>query len=145
MTTNTGLNIFAQATDSEIDVKGVEQPWRGATVIVARAGNIEYNKYISKQFELHRQVLENESSPAAKEFADKKAQEITLEAFCKFILVGWNDFVGKDGKPYKYTLPNCREVCKLVPDLVRDVNRMSGNDEVYNKACLKKDAETLGK
>lgn len=134
------LDIFAMATDEEAAVKGVEKEWNGAKVTVARAQNKEYLKFIREQYEKHRAAID-----AKNKHADEVAEHINREAFCKFILVGWSGFVGRDGKALPYNHKNACAVYDAVPDLVRDVSLMAAEDENYRVVNLQKDAEDLKK
>ena len=134
------LDIFAMATDKEAAVKGVEKEWNGAKVVVARAQNQEYLKYVREQYEKHRAAIE-----AGNKHSEEVAEHINKEAFCRYILVGWSGFIDKDGKPFPYNLRNAKKVYDAVPDLVRDVTLMSADDENYRIKNLKKDAEDLKK
>jgi len=140
MSSSTGLDIFGLSTDRMAEVKGVEKEWKGAKVVVARSQNIEYLKFIRVEYEKHRAAIE-----AKNDHADKVADHISKEAFCRFILVGWSGFIGKDGKPLAYNSKNVRLVYDAVPDLVRDVNLISDDDENYYIKNLEKDAEDLKK
>ncbi len=135
-----GLNIFALATDKEAAVKGVKKDWNGATVIVARANNQEYLKYIAAEYEKCRAAIE-----VGNDHSDEVAEGINKEAFVRYILVGWEGFEDSDGSKLPHNLKNARKVYDLVPDLVRDVRMMSADDENYRVAKLKEDAEKLGK
>lgn len=134
------LNIFAMATDKVAEIKGVERDWNGAKVIVARSGNVEYQAYISTEYEKCRAAIE-----VGNKHSDEVAEEITREAFIRFILVGWSGFVDPKGKEFKYTLKNARQIYGLVGDLVRDVRTMSLEGEQYRVKSLEKDAEALKK
>ena len=145
MTVNKGLSVFDMATSPEVDKLGIERDWNGAKVIVGRAGNENYQTALAEGYEKNRKIIEDRSTPATKEKGDKLAVEITLKAFCKHILLGWSGFLGKDKKPYEYNSANCIELCKKVPDLVKAVRIMSGEDEQYRTACMQADAKILKK
>ena len=134
------LDIFSLATDKEASVKGVEKEWNDAKVVLARANNSEYLKYIREQYEKCRAAID-----VGNKHSDEVAEGITKEAFCRYILVGWSGFVDSDGKPFPYNLKNARKVYDLVPDLVRDVTLMAADDENYRVKNLTKDSEALKK
>jgi len=134
------LNILALATDKEAAVNGVRKDYNGATVIVARANNDAYLKYMRTEYEKHRAAIDIGNA-----HSDEVAEGINREAFIRFILVGWEGFVDGNGDELKYTLKNARLVYDAVPDLVRDVQAMATTDENYRVKNLKDDAESLKK
>lgn len=103
------LDIFAKyATDESLENNGT---WReiggGAEVLVARAGNKQYGKLLTKLVEQHRKVLD-----VADEVADAKSDDIMVEVLAKTILLGWKNIEFK-GKALDYSLDNAKTLLKV--------------------------------
>jgi hypothetical protein len=98
------LDIFsAYATDESKEENG---SWfdlgSGARVLVARAGNRNYGKALTRYVDEARLVLDK-----GDEAADKKSDEIMVAVIAETILKGWENISYK-GKQFAYSIENAK-------------------------------------
>ena len=134
------FNVFSLETDLDAEVKGVERDYKGAKVIVARANNEDYLKYVGDQYEKNRAAIE-----VGNKHSDEVAEHISKEGFCRHIIVGWSGFTDAKGVDFPYSKKNASILYDRIKDFVKDIRVMSAEDDQYRIETLKADAEALGK
>lgn len=109
------LDIFAKyATDESLENNGT---WReiggGAELLIARSGNKQYAKLLTKLVEQNRKVLD-----LSDDAADAKSEEIMTEVLAKAVLLGWKGVQFK-GEDLQYSVENAKMLLKI-----KDFRRM---------------------
>jgi len=110
------LDIFAEyATDEALENNGTIFPLaRGASLLIARAGNRRYSRGISAAVDLKRVELEAgpNATEAALDAAAVVSDEIFVEVMADTILLGWNKLAFK-GKELEYSPENARMMLRI--------------------------------
>lgn len=122
------LNLFSQyATDESAEIGGTYQEIAGTKFLIARAGNIQYGKLLTKLVNKHQRILDGKDDAA-----DAKSDEIMCEVIAKTILKGWEGeiIVEKDGEPVPYSVENAMKALRL-KDFRVEVMRCAGDNEQY--------------
>jgi hypothetical protein len=121
-----GLDVFQSfATDEKLEAEGT---WReikgGAKLLVARAGNSAYAKALTKQFDLHQNVLQGDDQAA-----EDKSSEIMIDVTARTILLGWEG-ISYLGKPMDYSVENAKTLLKI-KDFRRLVQDLAQQFDAY--------------
>jgi len=129
------LDIFAQyATDETLENNGT---WfeigSGSSILVARAGNRAYSKFLSKEVERNRKVLDLNDDAS-----DAKSDEIMIDVMAETILLGWKTKVGDEEKAVvnfkKAELPYSKENAKkllVLKDFRKLVAEKAGDTDSF--------------
>jgi hypothetical protein len=128
------FDLFAEfATDETAELDGVWMPYKGRKFLIARSGNREYGKLLSKLYNKHQKTLE-----AKDKEADKKSDEIMAEVCAKTILKGWEGtmVVEKGGQPVHYSHENAKKAL-LIKDFRSFIMRLA--DDVESFKVVKED------
>ena len=87
------FNLNSLKTDKVSEEEGIWIDYfDGSRLLIGRMGNAKYKAFISMKYKQHRMAINREDS-----HADALAEEIQLQAYSKFILLGWEG-IEVDGK-----------------------------------------------
>lgn len=108
-------------TDKEKETKGVRLPLGdGGFVTVARMNNTAYQEYL--------RVHASHLRPAIRANDDQPVPEllpIIRAAVASTVLLGWEGFEDRDGKPIKYTPGEAAKLFEELPELYDRVIKMA--------------------
>lgn len=97
------MDIFAAfATDVTKENEGVWVEVGDSEFLIARSGNQEYSKKISREFERHRKLLERKDDAA-----DALSEKIMVDVLSETILLGWKNVQFK-GEELPYNAANAK-------------------------------------
>lgn len=77
-----------------------------STFRIARSGNRSYNRMVSKQFEAHRHILDQKSTPEEEEASDKLSFDLIGKIMAQTVLLGWSGEIEYDGEALPYSYDN---------------------------------------
>ena len=125
------MDVFNDfATDEEKEVNGVwHELGPKAEVLVARAGNRNYARRLSAEFDKNQRVLDLKN-----EAADKLSEQILISVMAETVLLGWRgeEFKFK-GVALPYSLENAKKVL-AVKDFRALISRLANETEKYRAA-----------
>lgn len=127
------FDLFAEfATDEKLEAEGTYMSYKGQEFLIARSGNRDYGKLLSKLVNKNQRILDGKDKAA-----DDKSDEIMIEVIAKTILRGWKGaiIVEKGGKPVEYSVENAKKALKL-KDFRAEVMKMAEDREAYRVAQL---------
>ena len=84
----------------------------GVRFLVARSNNSAYKRFIQDRYTKNERAIERKNA-----HADKIAEEITLDALCNHILLGWEGIVDTKNKAIKFTPEIAKEILEEYDDL----------------------------
>jgi hypothetical protein len=90
------------ATDETAEVEGVEMSIGDAKFLIARSGNKNFSKKLSKLYTKHQRVLERKD-----DVSDKLSDSVMVECIAETILLGWEG-VSFKGKELPYSVDNAK-------------------------------------
>ena len=121
------MNIGQFATDVAKETSGV---WHtigaGAEILVARAGNKNYQKELRLRMKPHRRRINRDDAGM-----EEIAGEILNKCAAKFILLGWKGIDGENGKPVKYSYDNALKFFVDYPEFYTMVMELASDVEAY--------------
>lgn len=125
------LDIFSKfATDESLENEGTWREIGGDTeLLIARAGNKQYSRLLTKLYERNRKVLD-----ADDEKSSARAEEIMIEVLATTILLGWKN-VSYKGEELPYTNANARKLLaikdfrKMVVALSEEMDAFKAKEE----------------
>jgi hypothetical protein len=110
------LDIFAEyATDEALENNGTIFPLgKGASLLVARAGNRRYSRAISAAVDLKRVELDAgpNATDAALDAAAAVSDEIFVDVMAETILLGWDKLAFK-GEVLPYSVDNAKKMLRV--------------------------------
>lgn len=119
------LDVFATyATDESAELAGVWQPLGDAKLLIARSGNRNYVRALTKSVEAHQNLLNDES-----EEANKLSDKLMAEVIGDTILLDWEN-LGYKGAPLAYSKDNAR-LLLAHKDFRAKVMQLAENVEAY--------------
>lgn len=127
------LDLFAEfATDEQLESDGTWMPYKGQDFLIARGGNRDYGKLLTKLVNKHDRILQGKDKAA-----DAKSDDIMCEVIAKTILKGWKEpmIVEKGGSPVPYSVENAIKALRL-KDFRAEVMRMADDREAYRIKTL---------
>lgn len=99
------LDIFAEyATNDTLENEGTWMDLGEAKLLIARAGNANYVRKLSKAVDRHKKQLDRKDDAA-----DKLSDKIMIDVIAETILLGWEG-VAYQGKPMTYSKDNARNL-----------------------------------
>lgn len=122
--------------DKSAELEGVEVPYRGATLIVARANNTRFKRVFRQLIKPYKHQMEKDK------LDPEVSEELMTAAYAEAILVGWKNFVDIEGKEWAYTKENARVFLTDDPDafdIVRDAS------EDMERFMIQEEAEVVKK
>lgn len=89
----------------------------GITFRVARMGdsNSAYMKHLRAVTKRYKHQIETDTLPV------EKMQEIQLEAFVRYVLLGWENVLDETGQPIPFSEENAKKLMEDMPDLYKDL------------------------
>lgn len=130
---NAALDLFAEfATDETAEHDGVWMNFKSFEFLIARSGNREYSKLLTKLVNKNQRILDGKDR-----VADEKSDDIMCEVISKTILRGWKGeiVVEKGGKPVPYSQENAAKALKL-KDFRSMIMRLADDTESYRIAQI---------
>lgn len=130
------FQIFA--VDENLENTGTWQPIAGDTeFLIARTGNKAYGKVLTREFELHRRLMD-----LGGEAAEAKSHEVMLDVLTQTVLLGWRTkqddgsylpTIQFKGEALTFSVENARKVIGTpeMKDLRRKVVQLSDDAETY--------------
>jgi hypothetical protein len=136
------MDIFAQyATDPKLEQEGKPFPWGGGlTLILARAGNIKYNRLITSLYEAHKHTLDLKDTPEQIEAGINRTRLIMAEVLAKSVLLGWEGEMTVKGEPLPYSVANAQKLLEI-KDFQDAVASKAGDFKNYRFAVEEADAK----
>lgn len=126
------MDIFAAyAVDENLEVNGTWMEVGDAKFLVARSGNKNYVKALSKAVERNRKALNRRDDEA-----DKLSDKLMAEVIAKTILLGWEG-VKYQGKPLEYNAENAVMVLKH-PEFRKEIMQLADD---FDQFKAQKEAE----
>jgi hypothetical protein len=126
-------NTFA--TDQGLELKGVWEPLEGeSALLVARAGNMEYQKEFNKLPRSVRYQIENDM------LSPETAGELTCELMAKTLLLGWRA-MADEGATIEYSKENAKKMLIKYPDLRQFVWVLANDRKRYMAQAAVEDAK----
>lgn len=125
------MDVFQQyATDPAKEIEGVwvDLDDKGAKILVARAGNRNYSRMFSREYERHQRALE-----AKNDDADELSDKLTIEIMAKTILLGWEGLTFKRQPVGSYSEESARRLLG-VKDFRAFVTKLSNDFDSYRIA-----------
>lgn len=123
---NQALDLFAEfATNEDAEVTGVKQEFKGVTFLIARSGNREYGKLLTKLINKNQRVLDGKDAAA-----DAMSDKIMVEVIAKTILKGWEGNIVYKGEPMPYSVENAKTVLTH-KDFRAQIMKMADDSEKY--------------
>lgn len=121
------FDIFtAFATDENLENNGTTFPLgKGASVIVARAGNPAYAKLLNKLVEQSRVALDAED-----EAAEELSKSIMIDVYAQTILLGWNNLSFKGEELGDYSVEKAKKLL-AVKDFRIHIDKLSNQIDAY--------------
>lgn len=126
------LDIFEQyATDEKLENGGTWKAiGKGTRLLVARSGNPQYAKRLTKLVEQSRAVLDLND-----DVADSTSDKIMIDVIASTILLGWENLTFKK-QPMPYSVENAKELLKVkefrrqVVEISQDINNYKIKEEL---------------
>ena len=94
-------------TDVAKEQDGIEVDIGGATIIVARAGSVAYNKLVNKLFTANKRVLDLKN-----EAANTLSDNLMAEVLAKTVLKGWKG-IEEGGKDLPFSVENAQRLLRI--------------------------------
>jgi len=134
------MKISSFAVNEEAEIRGVHKSLGdGASILVARAYNDNYNKRFREEMEPYR------SATGITGLSDEAADEIFIKVMAETILLGWEGLTDDDGNLVEYSvetavewLTKYKEFRKIVSATSSDIDNFRAKEEVEVKENLKK-------
>lgn len=102
------LDIFAEyATNEALENEGTWMEVGAAKFLVARSGNKNYARKLSKAVERHRKQLDRKDDAA-----DKLSEQIMVDVMAETILLGWEGVAFK-GEALPYSVENAKQLLRI--------------------------------
>ena len=124
------LDIFAEfATDETAETEGVEMEYGDAKLLIARSGNKNFARKLSKLYERNQKLLDRKDDAA-----DKLSDTLMIDCIAETILLGWSG-IGYQGKPLDYSLTNAKTLLahkdfrRKVMELAEDIDAFKVKQE----------------
>ena len=120
------LDIFSQyATDESLENNGT---WfdigSGAKLLIARSGNSQFAKALTKAVERSRKVLDMNDDTA-----EAKSNEIMVDVMARTILLGWEN-VSFKGQALEYSADNAKKLL-AIKDFRRIVSNFADDVDAF--------------
>lgn len=136
-------NLFKQfGTDKNIERDGVDLEYGIAdngqpiSIRIARAGgaNAKFAKVAEHKLKPYRRQIQTET--ADKDVLDKVMREVYADA----VILGWDNVFDADGNELEFTRENVLQVLELLPDLWKDILKMSENVSLFRTEVREADS-----
>lgn len=102
------LDIFTEyATNEALENEGTWMEVGAAKFLVARSGNKNYARKLSKAVERHRKQLDRKDDAA-----DKLSEQIMVDVMAETILLGWEGVAFK-GEALPYSVENAKQLLRI--------------------------------
>lgn len=135
-----GFNLNSLKIDKERELEGVWVDYvEGSRLLIGRIGNHKFKSFISMKYKAHRMAIDRGDA-----HADVLAEEIQLQAYSKFILLGWEG-IEVDGKEQKYTPELAQRILTEFSEFKSDVENFANETNLYLESAQKQDVEKLKK
>lgn len=111
-------------TNKESEQKGIRVDYGDGIVFrVARMGsaNSAYAQYIKARFKPYKHQIDTETLP------DSIANGILLDAFVKYVLLGWEGVTTRDGIQIPFSEENAKKLFADMPDLFSDLRDVASD------------------
>jgi len=106
------------ATDPDLEKGGIILNYgEGIRIKIARAGgaNMDFAKSLERHMRPYRKRLDTGTLP------EDVAQDIFRLVFAESVVKDWENVTDRDKKPMKFSVDNCVQLFKDLPDLFADV------------------------
>lgn len=135
----------AYKTDAVAEVDGVDIEFFDAqnedgtipTFKVSRLGksNKKYTKALEVATRPYRRQIE------LGVLKPEVSEKIFLDVFCTTILIGWNNVIGEDGTPLKYSKDNAIKLMTALPDLYERIQSEASIASNFRDASLEEESK----
>lgn len=138
------MSLFDQfETDDSKEVEGVEVQYAPnkdgsiPTFLLSRMGkkNKKYQKYLDKMTKpVSRQL-------SLGTLSEEESDRIFVDVFVTTVLKGWNNVLGRDGKPMAFNKENGIMLMKALPDLYDDLTEKAKSAALFRDDTNEDDAK----
>lgn len=126
------MDIFAEyATDDALENEGTWMELGDAKFLIARSGNKNYTRKLSKAVERHKKQLDRKDDAA-----DKLSDQIMIDVVAETILLGWEG-VSFQKAPLVYSVDNAKKLL-AIKDFRRQIMELADDFEAFK---VKEEAE----
>lgn len=132
------FDLFAEfATDEAAETGGTWMQYKGQDFLIARSGNRNYGKLLTKLVNKNQRVLDQQD-----DHADSASDDIMVEVIAKTILLGWKGemIVEKGGSPVAYSLDSATKILR-VKDFRAQVMKMADDREQFRVKQMEEQAK----
>lgn len=129
-------SLYSQfASDSKLEKEGVLLEYGenskglpiGIRIARAGGGNLQYIKALEAKVKPYRRQIQTET-------IDRKlVEKLTLEVFCKTVVLGWENVEDEAGNPLEFSYDNAIKLFTDLPDLFADVQEQAGKAVLFRK------------
>ncbi len=100
------------------------------SLLIARSNNPAYTRMLAEQFDIHKEVLEDKSSQAAKDAAQALNDKVVIFIMARTILLNWTGDVKYQGNNLPYSVENA-ELLLALPEFRNKVAGLAGDFNNY--------------
>ena len=133
------MNLYKEfGTSTKKELEGIKiTPIEGIHFYCRRSGgaNKAYQEASTKRLRPYLQKFNS-----GKNIPLDIIQDINIENFCDWVLLGWENVTFRDGTPMEFTKDNAKKLLKELPELYSalesessDVNSFKENDDIPGK------------
>lgn len=138
------MSLYAQfGTDKNLESTGIllqygqNSQGKDICIRIARAGgsNKQYQKRMEALVKPYRRQIQNET------ISNDVMEKLVQQAFAETVVLGWENVEDKDGKPMEFTVDNCLNLFKDLPDLFKDIQDQAQRSALFKAEVLETEAK----
>ena len=138
------MSLYAQfGTDKNLECTGIllqygqNSQGKDICIRIARAGgsNKQYQKRMEALVKPYRRQIQNET------ISNDLMEKLVQQAFAETVVLGWENVEDKDGKPMEFTVDNCLNLFKDLPDLFKDIQDQAQRSALFKAEVLETEAK----
>lgn len=124
-------------TDKNLERTGIVLDYGdGLEIRIARAGgsNTRFEKATQQKMRKYSQQLKHDL------LEPDQMREVMREVLAETVVLGWEGVTDRQGKALEFTVPNCVQLFKDLPDLFDDVLEQSRKASLFKQQVLEDEA-----
>lgn len=127
------FDVFAEyATDTALENEGTWMELGEAKFLIARSGNKNYTRQLTRAVERHKKLLDRKDDAA-----DKLSDEIMVNVLAETVLLGWEGVAFK-GEALPYSVDNAKKLLGI-KDFRRQIMELADDFDAF-KVAMEKEA-----